>query len=110
MYACCMSLLLLLSPISEAYVLCPYCDPNHHAYPNLDEACRGYDVPMGNPVPVHGKSDPGIRNQIFNSMDRNPDGHYALNDQFITANVMIKCDASWTSEVYDNFDQYIKGR
>ena len=36
----------------DCYVLCPYCDPNHSAYPNLDEACRGYDVPMGNPVPA----------------------------------------------------------
>lgn len=23
---------------------------------------------------------------------------------------MIKCDASWTSEIYDNFDQYVKGK
>ena len=22
---------------------------------------------------------------------------------------MIKCDASWTSDVYDNFQQYVKG-
>ena len=24
-----------------AYVRCPYCDPNHMAYPNLEEAMRG---------------------------------------------------------------------
>ncbi len=33
------------------YVICPYCDPNYMAFPNLEEAMRGYDVPMGNPNP-----------------------------------------------------------
>ena len=40
----------------ECYVKCPYCDPNHMAYPNLEEAMRGYDVPMGNPNPGHGNT------------------------------------------------------
>ena len=43
-----------------AYVVCPYCDPNYKPYPNVDESCRGYDVPMGNPMPSQGKTDPGI--------------------------------------------------
>ena len=41
----------LLLKINSGYVICPYCDPNHVAYPNLEETCRGYDVPMGNPNP-----------------------------------------------------------
>ncbi len=43
-----------LSPFSflvAGYVICPYCDPNYMAFPNLEEAMRGYDVPMGNPNP-----------------------------------------------------------
>ena len=40
----------------KCYVKCPYCDPNHMAYPNLEEAMRGYDVPMGNPNPGHGNT------------------------------------------------------
>ena len=55
----------------DSFVICPYCDPNHMAYPNMEEAVRGYDVPMGNPNPGRGDSDPGIRNQIFNPMVRN---------------------------------------
>ena len=47
-----------------AFVLCPYCNPNHMAYPNLEEAMRRYDVPMGNPNPGHGMADPGIRQKI----------------------------------------------
>lgn len=43
----------------SGYVVCPYCDPNYKPYPNVDEACRGYDVPMGNPIPAQGKTDPG---------------------------------------------------
>ena len=27
----------------------------------LKEPCRGYDLPMGNPNPDRGKTDPGIR-------------------------------------------------
>ena len=60
------------------------------AFPNLEEAMRGYDVPMGNPNPGRGSSDPGIRNQIFIPMFRNQDGHYRLNIGFITANTQIK--------------------
>ena len=75
----------------QSYVICPYCDPNHMAYPNLEEAVRGYDVPMGNPNPGRGNSDPGIRNQIFNPMIRIPPyGYYKLDDRFITANTQIK--------------------
>ena len=48
----------------SAFILCPYCDPNYEPYQNVDEACRGYDVYMGNPVPAQGRSDPGIRNQV----------------------------------------------
>ena len=32
-----------------------------------------------------------------------------MDESFVTANVMIKCDASWTSDVYDNFNQYVRG-
>ena len=86
-------ILLLLSQhdvIIKAFVICPYCDPNHMAYPNLEEAVRGYDVPMGNPNPGRGDSDPGIRNQIFNPMIRNSDGYFKLDDRFVTANTQIK--------------------
>ena len=74
----------------ESFVICPYCDPNHMAYPNMEEAVRGYDVPMGNPNPGRGDSDPGIRNQIFNPMVRNSDGYYKLDDSFVSANTQIK--------------------
>ena len=74
----------------SAFVICPYCDPNHMAYPNLEEAMRGYDVPMGNPNPGRGDSDPGIRNQIFVPMVRNSDGYYKLDDSFVSANTQIK--------------------
>ncbi len=42
---------LLLLEATYGYVICPYCDPNYMAFPNLEEAMRGYDVPMGNPNP-----------------------------------------------------------
>lgn len=71
---------------------------------------RGYDVPMGDPNPGQGMTDPGIRNQIFSPMIRNQDGYYQLNTRFITANHQIKCDATWTSHVYDNFQEYIEGK
>ena len=74
----------------DSFVICPYCDPNHMAYPNMEEAVRGYDVPMGNPNPGRGDSDPGIRNQIFNPMVRNSDGYYKLDDTFVSANTQIK--------------------
>jgi hypothetical protein len=45
-----LSILLICANV-QAYVICPYCDPNYMAYPNLEETCRGYDVPMGNPNP-----------------------------------------------------------
>ena len=48
----------------SGYVVCPYCDPNYKPYPNVDEACRGYDVPMGNPIPAQGKTDPGERKKM----------------------------------------------
>ena len=51
---------------------------------------RGYDVPMGNPTPPRGDSDPGIRNQIFAPMFRNDDARYKLDVGFITANTQIK--------------------
>ena len=41
---------------------------------------------MGNPMPAQGRTDPGIRNQIFTSTYQNSDGYYALNVDFITAN------------------------
>ena len=30
---------------------CPYCDPDWDDVPNLPEAMKGYDVPMGYPDP-----------------------------------------------------------
>ena len=86
-------LILSLTTISQGFVICPYCDPNHVAYPNLEEAMRGYDVPMGNPNPPSGSSDPGIRSQIFSPMFRNKDGYYRLNTKFVTANTQIKVSA-----------------
>ena len=78
-----------LQPVID-FVICPYCDPNHMHIPNLEESCRGYDVPMGNPNPPRGNSDPGIRNQIFSPMFRNDDGYYQLDRSFVTANTQIK--------------------
>ncbi|CAB4058247.1 unnamed protein product [Lepeophtheirus salmonis] len=40
----------------------------------------------------------------------NPAGHMKLDDRFVTANTQIKCDASWTSEVFDNFESYVNGK
>ena len=80
------------------------------AYPNLEEAMRGYDVPMGDPNPGKGLADPGIRNQIFLPMKRNQDGHYELDTSFVTANHQIKCDATWSSQVFDNFKDYVDGQ
>ena len=71
---------------------------------------RGYDVPMGNPNPGHGMADPGIRNQIFSPMIKNEDAHYQLDTTFVTANHQIKCDATWSSNVYDNYRQYVDGK
>jgi len=105
-------LLCLYSPrvVYGVGIICPSCDPNYAAYPNLEEPCRGYDLPMGNPSPERGKTDPGIRNQIFEPMYQNDDGHYALQGSFITGNIMVKCDATWSAEVYDNFNDYVKGK
>jgi hypothetical protein len=102
--------LCILTEKSTCFVICPYCDPNYMAYPNLEEAMRGYDVPMGNPNPGRGNADPGIRNQIFSPMRRNEDGYYQLDMRFVTANHQIKCDATWASEVFDNFDSYVEGK
>ena len=30
---------------------CTYCDPNFMAIPGIEQALKGYDVPMGNPIP-----------------------------------------------------------
>ena len=38
----------------------------------------------------------GIRNQIFQHVFKNSDGYYALAEDYLTANTMIKCDADWT--------------
>ena len=56
----------LIFRIASGYVVCPYCDPNHVAYPNLEETCRGYDVPMGNPNP--GEKDSGQRLIIWKTL------------------------------------------
>ena len=79
----------------------------------------------------------GIRNQIFQHVFKNSDGYYALAEDYLTANTMIKCDADWTQarrllsqyihrsghippvhtvtidevqEVYDNYNQYVSGK
>merc|ERR1711974_380942 len=96
--------------MSNTFVICPYCDPNHMHIPNLEEACRGYDVPMGNPNPTRGNSDPGIRNQIFEPMFRNQDGYYQMDRSFVTANTQIKCDATWSSHIYDKMKDYVDGK
>ena len=88
----CYSVLILIwsTYSSEGFVICPYCDPEHSPYPNLKEALRGYDVPMGDPNPSKGNYDPGIRDQIFIPTVRTKDGYYALDMSFITANAQIK--------------------
>ena len=49
----------------------------------------------------------GIRNQIFAPMVRNADGHYEVDGSFISGNEQIKCDAEFTSRVYDKVEKYI---
>ena len=79
-----------MAKMCTGFVICPYCDPEHDPYPNIKEALRGYDVPMGDPNPEKGHFDPGIRNQLFTPTVRNKDGYYALDRSFITANSQIK--------------------
>ena len=43
-------------------------------------------------------------------MVRNEDGYYKLDMTFVTANHQIKCDATWSSKVFDNFKDYVKGK
>ena len=74
----------------KGFVICPYCDPEHDPYPNIKEAMRGYDVPMGDPNPAKGNYDPGVRSQIFMPTVRNKDAYYKLDMSFITANSQIK--------------------
>ena len=74
----------------QGFIICPYCDPEHDPYPNIKEAMRGYDVPMGNPNPAKGNYDPGVRSQIFIPTVRNKDGYYMTDTSFITANAQIK--------------------
>ena len=76
----------------NGFVICPYCDPEHDPYPNIKEAMRGYDVPMGDPNPAKGNYDPGVRSQIFMPTIRNKDAYYKLDMSFITANSQIKVE------------------
>ena len=76
----------------KGFVICPYCDPEHDPYPNIKEAMRGYDVPMGDPNPAKGNYDPGVRSQIFMPTIRNKDAYYKLDMSFITANSQIKVE------------------
>ena len=50
------------------------------------------------------------RNKIFEPMVQNKDKHWVLDDSFVTANVMIKCEANWQQEVFDNFNNYVEVR
>jgi hypothetical protein len=102
--------MLLCLDVTTGYVKCPYCDPNYMAFPNLEEAMRGYDVPMGNPTPGRGDSDPGIRNQIFVPMYRNSDGHYQLETKFITANTQIKVYNQLFHKEHADFLYHVVGR
>ena len=34
-------------------------------------------------------------------MARNGDGHYEVDESFITGNEQVKCDAEFTSRIYD---------
>ena len=79
----------------KGFVICPYCDPEHDPYPNIKEAMRGYDVPMGDPNPAKGNYDPGVRSQIFMPTIRNKDAYYKLDMSFITANSQIKVRNFW---------------
>ena len=87
---CCVIVLIMGKMWCQGFVICPYCDPEYDPYPNIKEALRGYDVPMGDPNPANGYFDPGIRNQLFKPTVRNDDGFYALDRSFITANAQIK--------------------
>ena len=39
------------SKAREMFGECTYCDPNFMAIPGIEEALKGYDVPIGNPNP-----------------------------------------------------------
>ena len=60
-------------------------------------------------------------------MARNDDGHYEVDESFITGNEQVKCDAEFTSRIYDKvwtlsswrndmssatfqFEDYVKGK
>merc|ERR1712243_659 len=62
---------------------------------------------MGDPNPSKGNYDPGVRDQIFAPTVRTKDGYYALDMSFVTANAQIKCDASWSTDIYDTYKKYL---
>jgi hypothetical protein len=55
-----------------------------------------------------GYSDPGVRKQIFQPTDRNPDGFFESNGRFLTAHPFFSCDSSTSDEIFHNFDAYVK--
>ena len=55
-----------------------------------------------------GDYDPGIRNQIFQSMIDNDNSLRELDERYITANPMVKCDSEWTEKIYHNFEDYVR--
>ena len=77
--------------------------------PSQGKTDPGISLQKENAISLKSRNNLGIRNQIFSPIYQNNDGYYALDESFVTANVMIKCDASWTSDVYDNFNQYVRG-
>ena len=53
-----------------------------------------------------GTEDPGVRDQIFLSMEKDDKKHMKVAD-FITSDVLLSCDSQWTEKVYHNFKDYV---
>ena len=55
-----------------------------------------------------GEYDPGIRKQIFNPMITNADDFRELDERYITANPLVKCDSEWKENIYHTFENYVR--
>ena len=55
-----------------------------------------------------GDYDPGIRKQIFDPMITNDDNLRELDERFITANPLVKCDSEWKERIYHTFEDYVR--
>jgi len=85
-----------------------YCDSTWTAYPNLNSALYGIDVPSLNPMPNDFISEPGVRNQIFQATYRETTGNMVQYD-FIQAVDDLRCDTSFNEYIFSTFEELISG-